>query len=234
MSRARRAGGVLLSAGILAAAPGAAAALLTGTVVPTIHDRMFPWLLGRALGLAAYATLAGVVALGLLVQHPGARTRALLHPELRLRLHASLAAATLVLLVAHLSVLALDRYAGVGWRGALLPGTSTYRPFAVALGVISFELLLVVTVSAALAGRRGTRAWLPIHRGASLVFIAAFAHGALAGSDTIRLRAFYVLSGGALLALALSRARARRRQRALALPAERGREPATLAARAER
>jgi len=60
-------------------------------------DRNALWILGRAAGLSSYVLLVLLVAMGLVLSHPGrARIR---HPSTatRIRLHVSLAAFTLVL-----------------------------------------------------------------------------------------------------------------------------------------
>ena len=224
MSRRGRVAALAGTALVLTVLPFCAAGLLARAVAPTLGSRELSWLLGRCLGLAAFATLSLLVALGLLVRHPGARRWRVLHPELRLRLHAGLAAATLVLLAAHVSLLALDRYAGVGWRGALVPGASTYRPLAVSLGVLSLEALVVVVLTAATAGRAGTL-WFHVHRIAGLAYAAAFSHGVLAGTDTVRVRGVYLLSGLGLLALVAQRGACRRRlkRRSARVPPKEGR-----------
>jgi sulfoxide reductase heme-binding subunit YedZ len=166
----------------------------------TIHNKNFPWITGRALGIAGYLALSALVALGLWMRHPWRFRVGMLHPETRLRAHATLGVATIVLILGHLVFLASDHYAGVGWVGAIVPGLSHYRRAAVGLGVGAFELLLVIAATARFAGRRGTKHWLAIHRLASVTFALTWFHGVLAGTDTSALRLLYVVSGS-LIAL---------------------------------
>ena len=170
-----------------------------------MQSSYLPWLTGRALGLAGYGAVTALVCAGLWLQHPWRQRARVLHPETTLRVHAALAVAAVLLVAGHMAALALDRFAGVGWRGALVPGMSGYRRLPVALGTLAFFLIVLLAVSAGLAGHRGTRHWLGIHRIAIAAFALAWAHGVLAGSDTPALRAGYVLSGGAVAALALTR-----------------------------
>lgn len=176
---------------------GAAAtgAVVTRLALPVVHGRYFPWIAGRALGLAAYAALTALVLTGLWLRHPWRLRMRLMHPETVLRVHAALAAATLVLVAGHLVSLALDTYAGVGLRGALLPGASGYRAVPVALGVISLWCLVLVAVTARLAPRILGGRWLTVHRLSLAIFAMSFVHGALAGSDTPALRLAYAASG---------------------------------------
>ncbi|HUX05419.1 MAG TPA: hypothetical protein VMV53_11025 [Acidimicrobiales bacterium] len=185
---------------------------------PTLHSRYFPWITGRALGIAGYVALCALVALGIWIRHPWRFRWPLVHGETRLRLHVTLAVATLALVVGHLTALASDAYAGVGWRGAFIPGLSQYRTFAVALGVTAFLFMVLLAITARSAGRLAGRHWLSTHRLALATFVLVWFHGVLAGTDTSALRIVYALSGAAVAALAFTRYVATQ-------PAEAGHEP---------
>jgi len=161
-----------------------------------VHNRMLPWILGRSLGLASYLTLTALVFLGIWLRHPWRRRLWSPRPETLLRAHVVLAAGTVVLLAGHLTSIALDRYAGVGWMGTFVPWHAHYRPTAVALGTIGLYALLLVGGTAALAGSIGRRVWFPIHMASAVVFCLCLAHGAMAGSDSAALRWVYVVTGG--------------------------------------
>ncbi len=193
---------------VVAVAVGHLLALWVG---PVLHSRMLPWILGRGLGLAAYLTLTALVCLGLWLHHPWRSPSRLFPPAAQLRTHATLAAATGVLIVAHVSALALDRYAKVGWSGALVPGLSSYRTAAVGLGTVALYVFLLVALTAGLAGSLARRVWLPVHRVAAVVFALVWLHGVLAGSDTKVLRAMYIVSGIVVSVLAGTRSLARDR-----------------------
>ncbi|NNN09059.1 MAG: hypothetical protein HKL85_07700 [Acidimicrobiaceae bacterium] len=185
---------------------GSLAARLVG---PSLHDRYFLWVTGRALGLASYFSLTALVLLGVWLRHPWRLRYPLGHAETRVRVHAALAVATLVLVLGHLSSLAADKYAGVGWWGAVIPGASHYRTTPVALGVIAWFAIIVFSASAGLAGRRGTKHWLLAHRCASLTFVMVWLHATLTGTDSMRLRLFYSVTGLAFVLLSVSRYLAR-------------------------
>jgi hypothetical protein len=189
---------------------GAAASWWLGAVAQRVlADRQAPWIVGRATGLAAYALLLAVVVMGLLLAHPW-RTRWTRPGRVaRIRLHASLATFTLVFTVLHVVVLATDSYAGVGWRGALLPLGASYRPVAVTLGVIGLYAGLLAGVTASLAGRLTARVWWPLHKVSASALVLVWLHGLFAGSDSAGLRLGYAASGLAVAALAASRYLAR-------------------------
>jgi DMSO/TMAO reductase YedYZ heme-binding membrane subunit len=199
-------GHIVLTLGALSVGVGY---VLTRWAAGSVPARMLPWILGRGLGIAAYIALVVVTLLGLWLRHPWRLRRPLLTPAAHLRLHAALAATTVVLVTGHIIALVLDRFAGVGLVGAFVPGQSGYRATAVGLGTVALYLGLLVGLSAALAGRLVGRAWLPIHRTAVVAFLLVWLHGVLAGSDTPSLRLLYAVTGGAVTALAITRRLAR-------------------------
>ncbi|MGZ4614883.1 MAG: ferric reductase-like transmembrane domain-containing protein, partial [Actinomycetes bacterium] len=141
--------------------------------------------------------------MGLVLSHP-ARAR-IRRPSsaLRIRLHVSLAVFTLALTVLHVVVLATDSYAGVGWRGSIVPLGSTYRPVPVTLGVLGLYAGLLAGVTATLSGRRVVaRVWWPIHKVAAVSFLLVWAHGLYAGIDSRALLWLYLVTGAGLLGLA--------------------------------
>jgi methionine sulfoxide reductase heme-binding subunit len=166
---------------------------------------MLPWIVARGLGIAGYCALVALVGLGMWLRHPW-RTK-LRHPspEAMLRVHASLAAATLALVLGHIIALVVDPWAGVGLKGAIVPGAGTYRPPAVALGSLAVYFGLFVGLTAAFAGRLRRIRWLPIHHFASLTLALVWLHGVLAGSDTRVMLPLYVGTGVLMFGLWVTR-----------------------------
>jgi hypothetical protein len=202
--RARTVGHVAalgLGAGLLATSAG----MLTVSIAPSLHSRYLPWITGRSLGIASYACLVLLFGLGIFLRHPW-RARLGVHPEVLLRAHAVLASATALLVLAHLSALASDPYAGVGWLGAFVPGLSHYRTVAVGLGIGAMASMFLITGTARLAGRRGSRHWLVYHRLAGATLLLAWFHGVLAGTDAVALLPLYLITGALLSVLVATRA----------------------------
>lgn len=181
-----------------------------------------PWVLARASGLTAYLLLVSLVLLGLWMAHPGPHggRRPRPRPRTAIALHSSLSAFTLAFTTLHVVVLVTDPYAGVGWRGLLIPGASQYRPVGVTLGVVALWSLVLTAGTAALAGRVLGRLWWPIHRVAAVAFVLVWAHGFASGTDTPSLAVLYVATGAVVQLVALSRytARAPRSPIASAIP----------------
>jgi hypothetical protein len=165
-SRARP---VLLVVGVLVVS-SVAGRLVGPPADALLHNRMLPWILGRSLGIAAYLALTATVVLGLWLRHPWRAHLRRPSAESILWGHVALAACTVALLLGHLTALALDQYAGVGWTGVLVPGGATYRPTPVALGTLALYLLVLVVGTAALAGSIGRAVWFPVHAASVVVF----------------------------------------------------------------
>ncbi len=183
--------------------------LLARLALPVVHDRNFPWIVARACGLSAYVALLLLVALGIWLHHPWRLRLSWPHAETQLRLHAAVGTASVALIAGHVVALALDKWAGVGWLGVVVPLKATYRPRAVAIGVLAFYALLAITLTARAGGRAVGRHWLTVHRLALPTMALVWFHGVLAGTDTPRLRLFYAVSGLLVIGLAMSRRIAR-------------------------
>jgi methionine sulfoxide reductase heme-binding subunit len=190
---------------ITTALTGSAGFLAVRMLGSSFANRMLPWVLGRGLGIAGYLCLVTLTGLGLWLHHPWRVRFRRPAVQAQLRMHATLAALTLVVIAGHVVALVLDRYAGVGVRGAVVPGAASYRPVAVGIGTASLYLGVLIGVSAALAGRVARRAWLPIHRLAGVAFVGVWLHAVLAGSDSARLSVLYVATGAAVAVLAVTR-----------------------------
>jgi DMSO/TMAO reductase YedYZ heme-binding membrane subunit len=175
------------------------------TVAPSLSSRYFPWLTGRALGIAAYLMLFALVALGIWMRHPWRFRLLSLHGETMLRAHRALGVSALACIVGHLISLASDKYAGVGWAGALIPGMSHFRRGPVALGTAAMFATVLIAVTASQAGRKGSHHWLAVHRTGAACFLAVWFHGVLSGTDTDTLRPVYLVTGLVVALLMITR-----------------------------
>lgn len=210
MSESRSTAATTAGAVLAALAGSAAVGLAAWTVVTTLKGvSPVSWVLGRASGLTSYLLLLALVVTGLVLSHPWVRGMRRPSPAGRLRLHIALATFTLAFTVLHVVVLATDPWAQVGWRGALLPLASTYRPAPVTLGVLALWAGLLTGITARLAGSVAARIWWPVHKVAAGILVLVWSHSVLAGSDTPTLRWFYVSTGVAVIGLAITRYGAR-------------------------
>jgi DMSO/TMAO reductase YedYZ heme-binding membrane subunit len=179
--------------------------LVVRLALPVVHDRYFPWIVGRACGLSAYVALVVLVVFGMWLRHPWRQRFMWPHAEGQFRLHAALGMATVALVGAHIVSLVLDKYAGVSWLAVVVPGKAKYRPDAVTVGVFALYGLLAVTLTARFGGRAVGRQWLTVHRLALPTLALTWFHGVYGGADASRLRAFYLATGLLVVVVAATR-----------------------------
>lgn len=156
------------------------------------------WLASRAAGFTALGLLTVQIALGLVLSHPTNKSTWRLSKRL-FPWHENAWIFVLAFLAAHIVSLIADPYAGVSAVGAFVPGLSSYRSAPVALGTLSLWALLVTGVTARYTKLLPPGAWLSIHRLGIVVFVLAWMHGLLAGTDSQSLDAFYLVTGAAVL-----------------------------------
>lgn len=194
----RLAAGRLLALG---AAVGLVVVAATDQILPatTAHQaEMRVWLASRAAGFTALGLLTVQIALGLVLSHPTNKSTWRLSKRL-FPWHENAWVFVLAFLAAHVLSLIADPYAGVGALGAFIPGLSSYRSAPVALGTLGLWALLVTGITARYTKLLPAGVWLSIHRLSLVVFVLAWTHGLLAGTDSTALLAFYLVTGGAVL-----------------------------------
>ena len=164
------------------------------------------WIVIRGSGLVAFVLLAAATTWGLLLS-----TKLLgkaVKPKGLTLFHEALGLGALLATVIHMVALAVDDYIEFGPRELLVPGASEWRPMAIALGVMSFYTIVIVSLSFYVKRWIGQMLWRTIHFLAFGTFIAAMAHGIMAGTDRSHpvVLGVYVASGALVLGLLAVRA----------------------------
>jgi DMSO/TMAO reductase YedYZ heme-binding membrane subunit len=175
------------------------------------------WLLARSSGFTAYGLLTASGLAGLVLKsRPFGRS---VKAAAVLDLHRFLALLALGAVALHGATLGLDRTLRMPLAGLFAPGVSHYRPLAVAVGVISAELMVLIVVSFPLRPRIGQTVWRRLHWATYAIFALATAHGLLAGSDSAQpwSRDVYLGAVGAFAFAAVWRALYRPSRRAPAV-----------------
>jgi methionine sulfoxide reductase heme-binding subunit len=142
---------------------------------------LFEWYLARASGIVAFVLLTIAVLIGLTLS---GRAKPPNWPRFAVEdVHrfAGLLTGTFVSL--HVLTLFADSYLPFSLTQLVVPGTSSYRPLATALGVVSAELLLAVAMTNRYRKRLSYRFWRRAHYLNFAVWGLALVHGILAGSD---------------------------------------------------
>ena len=174
----------------------------TDQIVPATSERQAElriWLAARATGIVAFLLLTAQVALGLVLSHPTNKSTWKQSKRI-FPWHENLWVFVIAFLLVHVVSLVLDPYGGVGIGGAVIPGLSSYRSSAVALGTLALYAFLLTALTARYTRLLPSGMWLSIHRLALVVWGLAWLHGILAGTDSNPLRPMYVASGIAVVA----------------------------------
>jgi methionine sulfoxide reductase heme-binding subunit len=169
------------------------------------------WYAARAAGVVAYLLLTAVVLVGLTLSGRANLGRWPKFVVTELHRFGSLLVGVFVGI--HVLAIALDSYTPFSVAQLVVPFTSAYRPFWVALGIVSAELLVAVAVTNALKSRISYRLWRRAHFATFLVWGGATLHGLGAGTDSgsMWLAALYAVCVGFVsgaLAWRIARSRA--------------------------
>jgi len=158
------------------------------------------WYFARSAGIVAYLLLSASVVVGVLL----AGRAKLSWPRFAVEeVHRFLAILTGVFIVLHGGSLLLDRVVPIGLGQELVPFSSSYRPFAVGLGVCAMELVAAVGISNALRSRIPHTTWRTLHYLTLPAWLLATLHGVLAGTDRFD-PWFAGIAAGAVAAVAMA------------------------------
>ncbi|MBK8050487.1 MAG: hypothetical protein IPK16_27325 [Anaerolineales bacterium] len=152
------------------------------------------WYFARSGGIVAYFLLWLATAWGVLMS--GKLTKG----QFAFGLHEFLPILAMVFAVIHAVALLGDTYIAFSWWQLLLPFSTSYRPVATGLGVLSLYLSMALIASFYLRKWIGRRAWRLFHYATYLAFTLALVHGLLAGTDS-RLPAMQILYYGTGLSI---------------------------------
>lgn len=141
------------------------------------------WYLSRSSGIVALALLVLSLVWGVLLA-----TRVLKpydRPAWLLDLHRWLGGMALTMTGLHLFGLVMDSWISFGFTDLFVPGASDFKPFAVALGVLSMYVMIAVQASSYLRKHLSVRVWRGIHVMSYGLVWGATIHAGMAGTDTV-------------------------------------------------
>lgn len=145
---------------------------------------MINWNVLRAAGIGSYLMLFLSVAWGL-VASSSIVTKRISKPA-SIAFHQFVATVGLLLLGVHIGGVLIDEYVPFEVSDVLVPLGSTYRPIAIAFGIVAMYMTVIVVVTSWARRFLGTRWWRRAHLLAAPAFVIAMIHGIFAGSDTTR------------------------------------------------
>ena len=172
------------------------------------------WYVARSTGIVAWALVAAAVIWGLLLTTRllGGRSA----PKWLLDLHRFLGGAAVILVALHLGSLLLDSYTDFRPVDLVVPFASSWRPLAVAWGVLALYLLVAVEVSSLAMRRLPRKTWHVIHLASYACFLLVSVHALTAGTDVANPVARFLGVFGVLLVTFLAALRMATWRRAVA------------------
>jgi len=139
------------------------------------------WIVARSTGVASLIALSISLLTGVALR-PKSLTWLSTNRAIS-ELHSYATVLWLPLGIAHVVAIFFDPYAKVGLVDLIVPFLMSYGTFAIGLGTVSVQLLIVVTLAAISRNKLTRGEWLAIHRLSYVAFAAAFLHGVLSGTD---------------------------------------------------
>jgi methionine sulfoxide reductase heme-binding subunit len=156
------------------------------------------WYTTRASGIVSLVLLTLSMVLGLTTT---SRARSRNWPGFaQQEIHRRISILAVVFLAIHVLTSILDTYVHIGWFAIVVPFTSPYGRFWVALGTIALDLTMAVFVSSLLRAHLKPGTWRGIHWLAYASWPVALAHTFGMGTDS---RERWVIALGALCVLSV-------------------------------
>jgi predicted ferric reductase len=139
------------------------------------------WLVARSAGVVAWALITAGILWGLALSTRLVRRRGV--PAWLLDLHRFLGTLSVVFVAVHVAGLWADGYVDFGWREISVPMASSWKPGAVAWGIVATYLLLAIQLTSLAMRRLPRRVWRAVHLASFPLFVVSTIHGFQAGSD---------------------------------------------------
>ena len=139
------------------------------------------WIVARSTGVASLVALSISLLTGVALR-PKSLTWLSTNRAIS-ELHSYATALWLPMGIAHVIAVLIDPYAKVGLVDLVVPFLMSYGTFALGLGTVSVQLLVIVTIAALSRTKLSRGEWMAFHRLSYVAFAAAFLHGVLSGTD---------------------------------------------------
>ncbi len=175
------------------------------------------WYVNRSTGLVLLVLLTATLLLGVWSTRgeaggrvPGFVTQAV---------HRNVGLLSMTMLAVHLGSAVVDEYVDIRWWQTVLPWDLHYQAWWLALGVVSFDLLVAVSLTSLLRHHLDHRSWWLLHLATYPTWAIAVAHGLGIGTDSGAGWARWTYAGcGAVVVLSLVLRVVGSRRRRLPLP----------------
>jgi hypothetical protein len=159
------------------------------------------WYVARSSGLVGWALLTASVLWGLAISTKATTFGHRPKPSWMLDLHRYLGGLATIFTGLHIAAIVGDSYVHFGLASILVPFASTWRPVAVAWGVVTLYLLAAVELTSLARKHLPRRVWRRTHFASFPLFLTATVHAVAAGTDA-RSYLFIALAAVAVAAIA--------------------------------
>jgi len=160
------------------------------------------WFVTRSAGIIAYLLLWFSTVWGLVI--PTRLLGPVLDQTFTVDFHEFISLLSIGFMALHVFVLTIDRFLPYTLVQILVPFLSPYRPFWVGLGVITFYITLLVTVTFYLRKKIGVKTFRSIHLLSLLGYLGVTLHGLYAGTDSPLISMQLLYKGTALVVIFLT------------------------------
>jgi len=141
----------------------------------------FWWYLTRASGIIAWLMLTASVIWGIVLSTKAFANRR--RPAWLLDLHRWLGGLTVSFVAIHIAALVADSYSHFGIKELTVPYATTWKPGAIALGIIAMYFLVAVELTSLAMKKLPKKFWRGVHMTSYGVFLLTSLHAAFAGTD---------------------------------------------------
>jgi DMSO/TMAO reductase YedYZ heme-binding membrane subunit len=160
------------------------------------------WYAARAGGFVAWGLLSSSVVLGLMLSgrvRPGS-----VRPNWILDLHRFLGGFAVIFTALHVVTIMADSYTSIGPTDVLVPFVSSWKPLAVAWGVIAMYLLAAVELTSLVRRHIPRDLWKRVHVLSLPLFALATLHLLQAGTDASNVTVPWIVAAVTALVAALT------------------------------
>jgi predicted ferric reductase len=144
-------------------------------------DPHLSWYSARASGLVAWALVSASVLWGTALSTRLVRRRGV--AAWLLDVHRYLGLLSVLFVAVHVGALVADNWVHFGTADVFVPMASSWRPGAVAWGIVAMYLLLALELTSIAMRRLPRRVWHAVHVSSYGLFVAATVHGLTSGAD---------------------------------------------------
>ncbi len=146
-----------------------------------MNDPHIWWYVTRASAIVAWVLMTLSVVWGILLSTR--IMRRIDNPSWLLAVHSYLGGTSIVMVLVHMTSLMLDGWLRMSPAEVLVPFVTDYRPLSVALGIVSFYLLVAVQLTSLVMKRLPRAFWKGVHYASYAVLLLIAWHAGFTGTD---------------------------------------------------